>query len=68
MTMDEKEAQAFEDLAKLSIADDGCVEPDQGSQAEATNMDKENINVVFIGHVGMSFSAFPPPSSADGWM
>lgn len=59
MTMDEKEAQAFEELANLSIADDGCAEVDQEGQPEATNMDKENINVVFIGHVGM-----PAPRNA----
>lgn len=53
MTMDEKEARAFEELAKLSIADDGSAEEDQGNQTETTSMNKENINIVFIGHVGM---------------
>lgn len=52
MTMDEKEAQAFEELAKLSIDDDGSVEDEQGNHAETTSMNKENINIVFIGHVG----------------
>ena len=59
MTMDEKEAQAFEELAKLTVADDGDVETDQGGEPAAASMDKENINVVFIGHVGTP-SLAPP--------
>jgi hypothetical protein len=47
MTMDERvEAQAFEELSKLSIQDS------EESTGVATSIDKENINVVFIGHVG----------------
>lgn len=49
MTMDEKEAQAFEELAKLSIAEEPT---DASSSAHTGSIDKENINVVFIGHVG----------------
>ncbi|PJF17397.1 Sup35p [Paramicrosporidium saccamoebae] len=44
--MDEKEIQAFDELAKLSISDDSL-----GTAGAASSLDKENINVVFIGHV-----------------
>lgn len=50
MTMDEKEAQAFAELAKLSINEE--VREEASAVVKAPGVDKENINVVFIGHVG----------------
>lgn len=46
MTMDEKETRAFEELARLSIAEEDT------NTTVLTSKNKENINVVFIGHVG----------------
>lgn len=46
MTMDEKELLAFEELNRLSISD----ENPPISDAPAS-FDKENVNIVFIGHV-----------------
>ena len=48
MTMDEKEREAFEDFKKLDITD---VES-EGVKTSCNGVEKENINVVFIGHVG----------------
>lgn len=48
MTMDEGEQLAFEELNRLSLSEESTTPvPDVN-----TNVDKENINVVFIGHVG----------------
>ena len=49
MTMDEKEREAFEDFKKLDIADADV----EGVKASSNSVEKENINVVFIGHVGI---------------
>lgn len=53
MTMDEKEAQAFAELAKLSINEE--ISEDTSRVVKAPGTDKENINIVFIGHVGTDF-------------
>lgn len=44
----EGEAKAFEDLAKLSLE-----ESTDSSSCVPVESSKENINVVFIGHVGI---------------
>lgn len=49
MTMDEKEREAFEDFKKLDIADADV----EGVKSSSNSVEKENINVVFIGHVGI---------------
>ncbi len=55
--MEEEAKQAFELLAKLSVSDDvgrGSPSTSSGEQGEPSGMqmsDKENFNVVFIGHV-----------------
>ncbi len=46
MTMDENEREAFEDFKKLDI-NEGEYE-----NVTSSSVDKENINIVFIGHVG----------------
>lgn len=46
--MEGEEERAFDELAKLSINDENG-----STQAKATSVDKETVNVVLIGHVGI---------------
>lgn len=49
MTMDEREQSTFEDFKKLDINECGTSEE---PKSNSNSVDKENINIVFIGHVG----------------
>ncbi len=51
-TMDKEESRAFEELAKLTISDDTVGGNVDTEATENSSLDKENINIVFIGHVG----------------
>lgn len=60
MPLEDKEAQAYEELSKLSIS------PDAGeASGPAVSVDKENINIVFIGHVGKAPLSAMHRSPAD---
>lgn len=51
--MSEQESKAYDDLAKLSLADNPTDTNDSGNSYAMNS--KENINVVFIGHVGKPY-------------